>query len=83
MQRYTIDTDDDDLFVSGDAGDDLSCPHAARRAALAVLPDMARQKMPDGDLRTFRSTVRDETGREIYTATLTLVGEWKISPSPA
>ena len=82
MHFYTVDTDNGDLIVKGEGSDQLTCPHAARLAALAVLPDMAHDKLPDGDHRTFTSTVRDETGREIYEATLTLVGEWKVSLPP-
>ncbi len=48
--------------------------------ALSALPDMARDKMPDCDRRTFKAIVRDDNGQEIYTATLTLVGEWKVTP---
>ena len=80
MAHYTIDTDDDDEYVEGDYGEGLTCPSTARRMALSALPDMARDKLPDGDHRTFRAIVRDDNGQEIYTATLTLVGEWRIAP---
>lgn len=83
MAHYTIDTDDDDRYVEGDYGEGLTCASAARRTALATLPDMARDKVPDGDQRTFKAIVRDHNGQEIYTATLTLVGEWKIALPPS
>ena len=83
MAHYTIDTDDDDLLVEGDYGEGLTCPSTARRMALSALPDMARDKLPDGDRRTFRAIVRDDNGQEIYTATLTLVGEWKVIRHPS
>ena len=83
MAHYTIDTDDDDVYVEGDYGEGLTSSSAARLLALSSLPDMARDKMPDGDCRTFRATVRDENGQEIYTATLTLVGGWKVTPQPS
>ena len=82
MAHYTIDTDDSDLLIEGDYGEGLTCPLTARRMALSALPDMAKDKLPDGDRHTFRVIVRDENGQEIYTATLTLVGEWKVTPSP-
>jgi hypothetical protein len=82
MAHYTIDTDDDERYVEGEYGEGLTCPSAARRTALATLPDMARDKLPDGDRRTFKAIVRDDNGQEIYTATLTLVGAWKIAPPP-
>ena len=80
MAHYTIDTDDDDLLVEGDYSEGLTCSSVARCMALSALPDMARDKMPDGDRRTFKAIVRDHNGQEIYTATLTLVGEWKVTP---
>ncbi|QEE37592.1 hypothetical protein [Methylobacterium sp. WL1] len=83
MAHYTIDTDDDDLLVEGDYGEGLTCPSTARRMALSALPDMARDRLPDGDRRTFRAIVRDENGMEIYSATLSLVGEWKVAPPPS
>lgn len=79
MPRYFIDTDDDALVVFDDQGHDLPSPKAARDMAHEVLPDMARQRMPDGDRRTFRASVRDESGTVLYVATLTLVGEWKVN----
>ncbi|WP_210248953.1 hypothetical protein, partial [Methylobacterium sp. WL64] len=64
----------------GHYGEGLTCPLAARSMALSALPDMVRDRMPVGDQGTFRVIVRDENGMEIYTATLTLVGEWKVTP---
>lgn len=83
MTHHTIDTDDDDFLVEGAYGEGLTCASTARRMALSVLPDMARDTLPDGDRRTLRAIVRDENGEEIYTATLTLVGEWKVTPPPS
>ena len=74
MPRYFIDTDDGDVRINDDQGFDLADAEAARREAMAVLPDMARDKLPDGDRRTFVATVRDEEGSVVYSATLTLVG---------
>ena len=81
MPRYYIDSDDDDLSVRDDEGEEMAGPQAARVAALRVLPDMARDKIPDEDARTFTVTVRNEAGAAIYTATLTLVGRWS-GPAP-
>ena len=80
MAHYTIDTDADAQYVEGDYGEDLTSHLAARRMALSALPDLVRDRMPAGDRGTFRAIVRDENGMEIYTATLTLVGEWKVIP---
>jgi hypothetical protein len=45
MARYFFDTDDGDTFVEDDEGQDLPDAEAAREAALAALPGMARDKM--------------------------------------
>lgn len=76
MSRYFFDTDDGDFRSQDDEGIELSDAEAARLAALDVLPDMARDKLPDGDRRTFSVRVRDEAGAVLYSATLDLVGEW-------
>ncbi|WP_419828318.1 DUF6894 family protein [Methylobacterium sp.] len=83
MAHYTIDTDADAQYVEGDYGEDLTCHSAARRMALSALPDLVRDRMPTGDHGTFRAIVRDDNGQEIYTATLTLVGEWKVILPPS
>ena len=77
VPRYFIDTNDDDLFVADDEGLELLDAQAARKAAQAALPDMAQEKLPDGDDRTFCASVRDEAGEVIYKVTLTLRGEWR------
>ena len=80
MPRYYIDTDDGDLSIIDDAGFDLSGAAEARTMAIDALPDMARDKLPDGDRRTFSVRVRDEQGAMIYSAEMTLVGEWHVRP---
>ena len=75
MPRFFIDTDDDDFLHIDRDGIDLDSDDAARVYAQAALPDMARDKMPDGERRTFVVTVRNEVGEVIYRATLTLKGE--------
>ncbi|WP_336489296.1 DUF6894 family protein [Methylobacterium nigriterrae] len=76
MPRFFIDTDDGDLHVRDDEGQDLPDRAAAREIAIDVLPDMARSELPDGDRRTFTSSVRDESGTVIFRASLSLVAEW-------
>ena len=81
MARFFIDTDDDALVVLDEEGQEFPNVETARNAAQRVLPDMARQKMPDNERRTFAARVRDENGAVVYVATLSLVGEWMI-PRP-
>ena len=81
MPRYFIDTDDGDLSQQDADGLELPDDEAARTAALDALPDMARDKLPDGDHRTFRVTARDEQGAVVYCATMTLKGERGQTPA--
>ena len=75
MPLYYFDTDDGDTMHRDTGGQNLPDAEAARCAALDALPDMARDKMPDGDSRTFIATARDQQGNMVYVATLTLKGE--------
>ncbi|WP_246685484.1 MULTISPECIES: hypothetical protein [unclassified Methylobacterium] len=79
--RYYIDTDDGDARVIDEAGFDLPGPLEARTTAIDALPDMARQKIPNGDDRTFSVSVRNEAGGVIYSAELVMTGTWHI-PRP-
>ncbi len=76
MPRYFIDTDDGDYPHHDEDGHDLPNDEAARLTALDALPDMARDKIPDGDRRIFTATARDEQGNVVYKAFLTLEGGW-------
>ncbi|GJE30693.1 DUF6894 family protein [Methylobacterium oxalidis] len=77
MPRFYIDSNDDDFHLRDEEGQEFPNLAAARDAAMMMLPDMAREKLPDGDQRVFCVNVRDERGATRYTATLSLVGEWK------
>ena len=79
MPLYFFDTDDGDHSHRDDEGLDLPHVEAARVAALDALPDMARDKMPDGDRRTFVASVRNDRGAVVYVATLSLKGEWQAT----
>lgn len=76
MSLFFFDTYDGDTRVRDTDGMDFPTPETARLQGLEALPDMARDKLPDGDRRDFIVDVRDGTGRVIYTATLSLVGRW-------
>lgn len=76
MPHYFIETNDGDSFHRDRDGLDLKDDQAARVQAIAALPDMARDKIPDGDRRRLSVAVRNGDGRLIYRATLTLEGEW-------
>lgn len=76
MPLFYFDTYDGDRAVIDDQGLELSGNAAARKAALATLPEMADDKLPDGDQRHFSVKVRDAVGNGVYEADLTLSGRW-------
>ncbi|MBP0496536.1 DUF6894 family protein [Pararoseomonas indoligenes] len=76
MPRFYLDTSDGDFKITDHVGYDFADRDEARRLALDTLPDMARDKMPDGDRRDFICNVRDEAGKPIFTATLSLIARW-------
>src|SRR4051812_44276540 len=82
MPRYFFEIDDGERRTPDDEGLDLSGLWEARNQAIAVLPDIARDVLPDGERRELVSSVRDESGQLVYTATLSLVGKWTVDPPP-
>ena len=78
MPRYFFDTNDGDMVDEDDVGLEFADHEAARREAIATLPDMARDRLPDGDRRNFSVRIRDEAGTVLYSASLALTGEWLV-----
>ena len=72
MDRFYFNIHDGERFTrDGDAH--LCQSHKAMRdAAIKVLPDIARDELPDGDQRNFTVKVRDESGHFLLEATLSL-----------
>ncbi len=80
MPNYFFDVDDGDIARRDDEGSELLGLKEARAEAISLLPNIAREKLPDGDLRFFVVTVRDATGQNVFRATLYLAAVWLISP---
>ena len=68
IPRYFFDVRDSQGFHRDDAGDEFDSFDEARTQAQSLLPDIAREELPDGDLHTITCDVRDETGRVVYRA---------------
>jgi hypothetical protein len=75
MPRYFFDIIDGGL-VMDDEGIELPDAHAARTEALNVLPDIAKNLLHAKDERGVSVTVRDEGGKPIFEATLTIEARW-------
>ena len=76
MPTFYFDISDGNRRIQDDEGTELSDIHAARNQAICVLPDIARDELPDGNHREFSSVVRDASGKIIFKATLSLAAEW-------
>lgn len=72
MPRFFIDTSDESVFIQDKDGQDYPDVEAAKNAAVAALPDMARDRLPDGDARNFLAIVRGEDGSMLLQASLTM-----------
>ena len=76
MPRFFFDTYDGDFFAPDNEGQDLADIEAAKLIAQEALPDMASDKLPDGDQRVFIVSVRDEAGQVVVRVSLTLIAEY-------
>jgi hypothetical protein len=77
VPRYFFDIDDGDRQSRDTLGTELPDREAVRREATGILPDIAREELPDGNHRIFACSVRDESGTVIFVAKLTLEAEWQ------
>lgn len=66
MPRYYFDVRDCKGLHRDDVGDEFDSFEEAREQAQALLPDIARDELPDSDLHTIGCDVRDDTDRTIY-----------------
>ena len=71
MPLFYFDTITDQHRVRDQEGLELPDWEAARKEAIKVLPDIARDELPNnGNRRDIIADVRDETGRIVFTAHL-------------
>ncbi len=76
MPRYFFDTNDGKTLIEDDEGHELDGVDVARFQAQSALADMARDVVPgDGPERTITVRVRDETGKIVVRAALSLIVE--------
>ncbi len=79
MSVYYFDVVDDTQSFPDQFGMDLQDLSEAREQAQALLPDIARKRLPTGDRRDVSIVVRCSEGRRCYRATLAIHGEWVVS----
>lgn len=74
MRRFYFDVHDSTGFHRDEVGDEMRDFEEARDQAQSLLPDIARDELPDGESHRVVCEVRDETDRVVYRGTLTYEG---------
>ena len=74
MPRYFFDVRDSGGFTRDEAGEDFVDFAEARAQAQTLLPDIAREELPDGELHQISCDVRDDAGTLVYRGELTYQG---------
>lgn len=74
MPRYFFDTTDAGKTIRDNIGIDLADVEAARKHVGKILPNLARNGLPDGEIHTFECNARDEMGTIVYHGDLTYRG---------
>ncbi|TNC09075.1 hypothetical protein FF100_27635 [Methylobacterium terricola] len=77
MPRFFFDIKDDHLETD-DVGSEFPNAHAARDAAIMILPNIARDHIASHVSREISVLMRDEAGRGLFTASLGLTAEWLV-----
>jgi hypothetical protein len=72
MRLYYFDVHDGETFSADDIGIECAGMDEVPKQAVKALPEMARDELPDGDIRDFAVDARDEAGRRVLKATLSL-----------
>lgn len=80
MPLFFIDTDDGCTRIVDEDGHELADAQAAHALATRALSDMAQDGLGESDRREFSTQVRAADGSTVYSAALTLIGEWWIAP---
>ena len=75
MPRFYFDIYNIKGFHRDDFGDIFVNFDEAREQAQSLLPDIAREELPDGELHEIMCQVRNEANRIVYRAKLTLKAE--------
>ncbi len=74
MPRFFFDVRDAKGFHRDEIGDDFASFEEARDQAQSLLPDIAREELPDGELHRISCEVREGSGRIVYRGQLTFEG---------
>ena len=76
MPVFYFDVYDNELLTRDEWGVEIDDLREARDQAIAILPEMARDVLPDSETYVFMAEVRSEDGHICYRAKLTFEGTW-------
>jgi hypothetical protein len=76
MPRYYLDIYNADGLTEDEEGQVFETPLRLRQAAIRILPDIVRDEILDVDETSIAVKVRDESGRRVFEASLTIVSKW-------
>ena len=74
MVWYYFDVHDSGGLHRDEIGDEFVEFEDARRQVQSLLPDIAREELPDGESHSISCDIRDEAGRVVYRGELTYRG---------
>jgi len=80
MPRYFFDFRDNETDARDEVGLMFENLKEARDAAIKLLPDVAHEELPNGDQHVFSVRIRDEAGRYLFFATLSLIAQDLAQP---
>lgn len=76
MPLYFFDVENQDILSEDDVGIECQSRNELRNIAIKALTEIANSAFPDGDHHIITVTVRDETGKPIFRASLRLDAGW-------
>ena len=76
MPVFYFDVYDNGQLSRDDHGFEIGTVTEARDQAIALLPNLARDELPDGEHHSFVCVVRNAGGAQLYRASLTFEGRW-------
>ena len=79
MRRYFFDIHDGHTLILDETGVDCETEQHVRREAITVLPEIAKDQLPNGAEVCFWVKVRDESGIYVFEASLELKSGWLSS----
>ena len=77
LPRYFFDIEDGGLQID-ETGTECADLDAVQRAAMQILPEIARFETDVADRHTFTVIARDADRYPVFTATLSLTGLWLV-----